>query len=420
MSNLYNKSQHSTTAAYPRYNPASTISPYDVLEVVYNKYVSTATGVASKPTVNLIFVHGNGMNKSIWNYHANYLFNYQKDHESPFHISTIVTFDSVNHGDSAVINKGKLGITFDWKDNGKDILEIIRAERLHLNNDKLILVGHSFGAFSALYANLLNPGIFDSVVVIDPIVYPITTKNNNRSNSNPGKKEISILGYNLFSRKLKSEFDSAEEMKKYFFKDSSWKSMKQEIVQDMYADEYLETYDVATDTIKYKLKTSLEQQMITYSNYYSSIETFGSNYHIFRNPIHFILGGRSNSFNRSRFLQEIIPKYPVPEITWSEIYNGSHLLHAEYPKEFLELILNFIVDRVDKSGKKEDEEGKKYRKSKEELKNNYIKMLDGRTLTENQRDEIFKDWYKQLKNGGFWDCDFIPSTIEASKLKWKL
>lgn len=70
-------------------------------------------------------------------------------------------FDHRAHGDSEVPEP-----PFDWWDLGKDVLTVLDGRT------SVTGVGHSAGAASLLLAELLAPGTFVSLVLVEPIVFP--------------------------------------------------------------------------------------------------------------------------------------------------------------------------------------------------------------------------------------------------------
>ncbi len=73
----------------------------------------------------------------------------------------VVAFDHRAHGDSEVPAP-----PYDWWDLGRDVLAITGGAR------SIVGVGHSAGAASLLLAELLAPGTFRALVLVEPIVFP--------------------------------------------------------------------------------------------------------------------------------------------------------------------------------------------------------------------------------------------------------
>lgn len=73
----------------------------------------------------------------------------------------VVAFDHRAHGDSSVPPP-----PYDWWDLGRDVLCVLGGRR------SVIGLGHSAGAASLLLAELLAPGTFRALVLVEPIVFP--------------------------------------------------------------------------------------------------------------------------------------------------------------------------------------------------------------------------------------------------------
>jgi pimeloyl-ACP methyl ester carboxylesterase len=69
--------------------------------------------------------------------------------------------DQRAHGDSGVPP-----LPFDWWDIGRDIVELVDGRR------PVIGVGHSAGGAALVLAELINPGMFASLVLVEPIILP--------------------------------------------------------------------------------------------------------------------------------------------------------------------------------------------------------------------------------------------------------
>jgi len=72
-----------------------------------------------------------------------------------------VAIDQRAHGDS-----GSGDPPFDWWDVGRDVVELVGETR------PVIGVGHSAGGAALVLAELARPGMFESLVLVEPIIFP--------------------------------------------------------------------------------------------------------------------------------------------------------------------------------------------------------------------------------------------------------
>lgn len=101
---------------------------------------------------NLVFVHANGFCKEVWGPVVDAL-------GRPGH----VTIDQPAHGASSVPRR-----PFDWWDFGRNVLAVIDA----VGADHPVGVGHSSGGAALAMAEVLRPGTFRRLVLIEPILPP--------------------------------------------------------------------------------------------------------------------------------------------------------------------------------------------------------------------------------------------------------
>lgn len=106
------------------------------------------------------------------------------------------SWESVQHGDSALLNSANLDGIFDWSDNTRDILNFIlnylpsaitpttlptylprvpiaESERRKVggfSDRTLVPIGHSYGGCTSALAAITCPALFDSLVLIDPVI----------------------------------------------------------------------------------------------------------------------------------------------------------------------------------------------------------------------------------------------------------
>jgi pimeloyl-ACP methyl ester carboxylesterase len=118
------------------------ITSHDGLSIAYE--------VSGDPAV--LFVHANGFCKEVWNPVIRALGG-----------SGFVAIDQRGHGDSDAPTP-----PFDWWDFARDGLAVLEA----VGARNPIGVGHSSGGAALAMAEILRPGTFARLVLIEPIVFP--------------------------------------------------------------------------------------------------------------------------------------------------------------------------------------------------------------------------------------------------------
>jgi pimeloyl-ACP methyl ester carboxylesterase len=100
----------------------------------------------------VLAVHGTGFCKELW---------------GPFAESLVprrlVAFDQRGHGDSGLPEP-----PFDWWDLGTDVLAVVAAG----GPRRPVGLGHSSGGTALLLAEMLRPGTFLGLVLVEPVVFP--------------------------------------------------------------------------------------------------------------------------------------------------------------------------------------------------------------------------------------------------------
>ncbi|EMC95138.1 hypothetical protein BAUCODRAFT_149161 [Baudoinia panamericana UAMH 10762] len=115
--------------------------------------------------ITLLFAHGTSFSKDLWDLIIRYLLS---DQQLAGRIKRIVAIDASNHGDSAVLNAGKLGTNAFWPDNAYDILTVTQTLGLSL---PLVGIGHSFGGGTLAHAAVISPGTFSATIFVEPILF---------------------------------------------------------------------------------------------------------------------------------------------------------------------------------------------------------------------------------------------------------
>ncbi|KAG1789207.1 Alpha/Beta hydrolase protein [Suillus plorans] len=139
--------------------------------------------------ITLFLVHATGFPKEIWETTLCYLL------PACGVIDEIWSWESVQHGDSALLNRQNLSGSFDWTDNARDIANFlvnympeevetslpIQLHRLPasigesrqksgFSSRTLVVVGHSFGGCSVTFTALHFPALFSSMILIDAMI----------------------------------------------------------------------------------------------------------------------------------------------------------------------------------------------------------------------------------------------------------
>ena len=103
----------------------------------------------------LFLAHATGFCKEVWEPVVAHL--------RPYIAGSIVAWDGRAHGASSAGTP-----PFDWWDFGRDALEVVDSIDLGIR----VGVGHSMGGAALAMAEILRPGTFDGLVLIEPIVFP--------------------------------------------------------------------------------------------------------------------------------------------------------------------------------------------------------------------------------------------------------
>lgn len=286
--------------------------------------------------MNLIFLHGTGMNKAIWHYHIDQL--YERCWLFGVHINVVLAVDAVNHGTSALLNKGKLGDVVDWRDFSLDVAEVARAEKdVFFAGNKNILVGHSMAGFVSLYLTFLHPALFDSCVVLNPVCY-----------ASSNKSESPYEPFLTWERKKYMEttfsLDPGADWKhhvlEYMNTRSFYRNFDPKVLANMLEDEYPPNPLNGTTVID--LNTTKKQTLITYLGGYDAMVQTLAVFSGIRVPVYRILGELDTAADEVRNrLQEAIPAMKTTVLPGQK-----HLVHGLHPDLFVDTLVEILKERV--------------------------------------------------------------------------
>lgn len=341
---IYTYETKIAVAASPRL-PGSVIlqqptpDPNDyTLKVAYRRYINSKQLKATpeKPLINLICIHGSGMNKGIWHYQIDKLFN-----KFPDSLNLVIAPDHINQGESGALNRDKLGYTNIWSDLAKDYIQIAKnEERDHFFQKNVINipVGHSMGGCVSLIMGLWEEQLFDAIVPINPVCHLDDDRLNLMSQT-----------YNLWRNNelIQSVFRAAniEESKKiietFFRKKSFFKRIHPEVLENLINDEVSDIRQVGD---LYHKNTDKYQEYFAYYGQKVTIEGLMPVMNQINVPTYLVfsendfLAGIPNETNR-KLLKRVLTAIDVPDTY--------HLLPADKPDLTVDILSNVLNQRID-------------------------------------------------------------------------
>lgn len=320
-------------AAFPR-GPGATHLPTDRLKLVYRKYKTTQAIPENVTKVNLAFCHGTGMNKSVWKYHIELLYELSQKSTS-WKLNSVIALDAAGHCDSALLNKGKLGWSFDWRDGAKDLIEAVKAEGNTTGDfvstaySRNIAIGHSLGAFLVTWAGYLEPNLFDSIISIEPVLF-----------YDPAFTPFFTKKIQKLTNIIQDEFPSREAADTWYKKKSFYNVMNKRVLDDFVDDELYE------EDGKIKAKATKPAQMATYLTAPYCVEFGMKALSILQIPFMHVVGTEAmwNPQVAVEFIRETVPPHLLET---ADVEGGDHLLHGDKIEETVTIFKEFIDRRVD-------------------------------------------------------------------------
>ncbi|KAH6910751.1 Alpha/beta hydrolase family-domain-containing protein [Coprinopsis sp. MPI-PUGE-AT-0042] len=331
-----------------------------VLWNVLNRYVRKGLKADNSTGLTLFFAHANGFNKEIWEPTLGVLL----DSPSGKLIDEVWVWESVQHGDAALINRDSLSRWFDWSDNTRDIVNFLTnflpsratSERLplHLRRlpeeesnrrrekgfayRRLMQVGHSYGGCTSACAVENFPKLFDSLVLIDPVIAkPSSVPEVARE---VHERTDLLLKNSLVRRDTWSSREEALEgyLKSPFFR--AWHPSTLRVYVD--AGMYETVDDEGKPVIKLKMPGIYES--IVFAERQLGHEVYNGLAQIEeRIPIHWVMPGRDDA-------DEFGPPGASQQRVWARLKNATnvritgagHLIAQERPEELAENLHEFI------------------------------------------------------------------------------
>jgi pimeloyl-ACP methyl ester carboxylesterase len=318
------KTLHYADAHSPREMTEAQFHANVSLKIAYNTYIDDRY-LQPKDGLNLIFSHGAQMCKELWEYTIEMFFN---DPVLGPRLATVVAIDAIGHGDSYLANRGKLTYMNTWQDSARDIIQVTRQLKL---TGVTILVGHSMGGTQSMYAALFDPGLFDSVVTIDPMGF------NDRFMEPSTAKNLGNLFDNLVANQARDQFKDRIDYETYINEVGLSKNFHPRCKKD-----YMDASAVKNVDGSYTFKTAAVQQLGIYMSgqyaFRDSVKVVGhldcAILHVF--PTDGYLKG-SKAFRAA-----------MRHGTFVDIPDSTHLVPFEKPVETFNAMRGFILQRLER------------------------------------------------------------------------
>lgn len=386
---LYTTEKKICEAAFPRHK-GSTAIPHQRLSIVYLKYKTTAVFKPEDIKINLVFAHGTGMNKSVWKYHINKLFEAAKAKGWP--LDLVISIDAIQLGDSGLLNNDKIGWLYYWADGARDVNNVVRHEQnttgdfIQDDFHKNIAIGHSIGGYQVTVASYYEPEFFSAIIPIEPVIY-----------SNPSHVARFIKVFKKLGGLILDSFDLLDDVNTYFRELSFYRNTKPEILDDFLEDEiYLKKGDEPSE-VKYNTKCTRENQMVSYISSAISLTHSMDVIPLLQNRVYHTIGTEAawNPPEAITWFREHIN----PELLTAIDLPGEHLLNIEKPDQMIDTIAGVI-----------DTETEHYKKA----------LLDSPFLKSNDPSKAVDGNKERLFQGEVDNVDFFKVVYEQKSTKNKL
>ncbi|KAF2733198.1 hypothetical protein EJ04DRAFT_544287 [Polyplosphaeria fusca] len=167
---FYGIEEHVIDASHIRSFPRTTSTTQEeALQLCIKQYTPLDNSKPQPGDVTIIAAHANAFPKELYEPLWDELLKRSKS--SGFSIRSIWIADVVHQGGSGVLNEDKLGNDPAWLDHSRDLLHMVNVFRKQMPRP-LIGVGHSMGGAQLAYLSLLHPRLFETLVLIDPVIHP--------------------------------------------------------------------------------------------------------------------------------------------------------------------------------------------------------------------------------------------------------
>ncbi|CCD25355.1 triglyceride lipase NDAI_0F00360 [Naumovozyma dairenensis CBS 421] len=350
----------------------------DQLQIVYDlyTYININTNISSTNKINMIFLHGSGMNRSIWEYHISKMIDYLKTPTINWSINKIILMDQVTHGDSGLLNKEKLGVEFNWNDGAKDACLVAQTEFYPLtnnNNDQEmryfnVVVGHSMGGFQALACGALYPYLFNLIITVEPVVVQRNPFNSNDMTIMPESF------YNSLISKMDDCFDTELGYNEFMQKKSFYTKVHPIILKRLI--EFEKIWSLRDGSEKLSTKMNKFQNILCYLTLNPGANWLIHNLQFIESPV-INLTGENSKWTPPE--NEKLLRTKIKNYTLDPIPNGDHLVNIENPDETLRKIVFHISKFVTAESTREPTKPLSITQRQSKFERDFVKFKDKRT-----------------------------------------
>lgn len=355
-------------ANHPRQNEWCTLGSEDRLKLAYNIYkpmVEKQTAESNNLPLNLVFVHGAGMCKEIWEDMIGRFFD-----NFPEPLGKVITVDLITHGESYRENKEKLGWSYPWSDGGRDVIKLLNEE-IGLDSGPTFLIGSSMGATQCVYASFFSPALVDGLILLDPVAYT-----SEELRLHPKGQKFMHQSTVKLNQGMQNKFTNWDEYEKFMRKRYFSKSFDPNVQENFIQNSVRKNDEDGT----LEFTTPSQYHMLSYYNstYITRDDQALKIYSMIDCPVIHIVG-TGVSFNFPDAVPKIREALPKGR-EFADIPDGGHLFAFEYPKESFDAILPFVTKNYYPAADRKVEWKKR------------------QGLDSKQRAELFMEKYNELAN----------------------
>lgn len=311
-------------AFWPRSTEYSVLYPDAHLDVAYSVWHNDEHSLpkAPEPRLNIVLMHGSQFTRELWNYVIELAFK-----ELGTVLDKCVTIDAVTHGDSAVLNAGKVDFYSGWDDVGRDAGQVIKLLRETGEiKGPVVLYGHSMGASASLILAAHDPALVQGLVLGDPVWGGITTE--------LAHSKVPMRLSNAVYSRAKDTFESYESYRKFMSTKHFSSTLHEHIKKDVIANCAYQASDG-----RWRMKQSRALQAGSYYSVKSVVSMGNTLFRYVTQPV-LIVHGDIDDWNpkgSNELLQSVLPNAERIRVG-----GGGHLIQFQKPEECFSQTLPFL------------------------------------------------------------------------------